>query len=973
MKYTDKQLKTWKQEINAIAVIGTRVKLQKDGVEGLGLCPMHKEDTPSFRVYKSDSGDWLYKCFGCGAHGNVFQAIQKLDSCSFEQAVAKVLEISGWQEGKAAADSVFGQVLKSEKKHVTFPLSRMHGAEVALQSNEHAKAWLDERGIDLETAAAFHLGYVDTVSFSPNHPWANNGWIAIPTLDGDTITAVKYRSVMGKKHPSGKAGILRAPNTSTTLFNLDAAQPLDDVYVVEGEPDAIIMQQAGYNAVGYPSAEYTPTAEERDKLKTANRVFLAGDADVPGQNAMSKLWAELRERTYLMEWPDGCKDANDAFKKTCGKDVTAFQELVESAKRKALARPVPDYYDIRETVRNADDTSPMDDPRRLHFRDPNVDQMSIILPGAVVAVYATYSGSGKTTWILDQFELLEAMKYGSVVLNYSAELSPQEFAMLVTANLMEKNRLELTKEDFRQAAELLDETNARFYLGYNPDLNRIGMVLDSLEWAIRRFGAHIVVIDHIHFLCRGERDEVKAQADAMQRIKNMARKYGVIMVVVGQSRKQDRGSSGKRVGEPSEAKGSEALPKGTKVLTPRGWQSIEYIQVGSKVIGSDGQPKTVHTVKYNGWEPSYRVNLSDGCSVECSYGHLWEVRSPNQKSRQQSWKVCRLSDIAADTLTCKAGKKYTHKKYHIPVVKPVQFRGDELPINPYLLGALLGDGTLNGEFPQFTNIDLDILKRVESVLPEEMRIVRNGLSCSYRIVDSKQGVRVPNILRRGLDNLGLWGTHSYSKFIPDVYKYSSIQDRLELLRGLMDTDGHITKTGKMRYTTISTRLAQDVVFLVQSLGGLATPHLHPEPNGNYPSHLLCIWLPDFNPFFCSRKAERVKKQKIRNRSIISIEPLHNQKEMICLGVEDDLFVTEHCIVTHNTFISDSSAAFQIHRPYRRDIDWNKPETHPFDLLDPVTEIRNIKSRTKGPGKAICRQMFRGSVGRFDPYFVQKSS
>ena len=225
---------------------------------------------------------------------------------------------------------------------------------------------------------------------------------------------------------------------------------------------------------------------------------------------------------------------------------------------KALETPIPDFFDLSQTLMNADSTPPMENPLRLHFRSKDVDDMAVILPGSVVSVFATHSGSGKTTWCLDQFELPEAMEHGRIVLNYSCELSPQEFGTLVAANLLSKNRLELTDADFKEAGKMLQESEAKFYVGYNPELNRVGMVLDSLEWAIRRLGANIIVLDHLHFLTRGEKDDIKAQADAMQRIKNMAVKHGVIFVVVGQSRKAEASRRG-RPSEASDAKGSETF------------------------------------------------------------------------------------------------------------------------------------------------------------------------------------------------------------------------------------------------------------------------------------------------------------------------------------------------------------------------------------------------------------------------------
>jgi hypothetical protein len=321
---------------------------------------------------------------------------------------------------------------------------------------------------------------------------------------------------------------------SPSLFNLNACVPGEDVYVTACELDAATLAQEGYHAVGYPFPDYVPSPAERDILMKARSIFLMGDS-----RASRKLWNELRERTFLVELPEGCRDVSDMLVKTCYGGTVNFQSLIEKLKIRAMERPIPNFYDLSRTMRNADGILPVDNPKRLHFRQKEVDEMAVVLPGAVVALFATYTGSGKTSWCLDQFELEEVLHHGSTVLNYSAELSPQEFSTLAAANLLGKDRLTLTAEDFNEAADLLDEPGAgKFYVGYNPNLNHIDQVLDVLEMAVRRLGANIVVLDHIHFLTRGEKDDIKAQADAMMRIKNMAVKLQIVFVVVGQSRKE---------------------------------------------------------------------------------------------------------------------------------------------------------------------------------------------------------------------------------------------------------------------------------------------------------------------------------------------------------------------------------------------------------------------------------------------------
>lgn len=532
--------------------------LERNGTEWVGLCPFHKESTGSFTIRKSDSGVYLFKCFGCNANGNVVQFIQKFDKLAFAPALEKAKKELEWFEGKESVESAFSNPLPSMKEYKTFPLSDMVPLTKNLQSSSEAKRWLESRGIEVKTACDLHWGYTKNVSsISSNHPWVNEGWIVMPTIRDGQVVMAKYRSVKGKKTEEGKSGILRMKNTITCLYNLEDLTSFEDAFLVEGEPDCAVMKQAGYNTASMPMGGYNIPPEERDILVSSNRLFLAGDMDEVGRTAMTKLWSELRDRVYLLEWPDNCKDANETLLKVCHGDMEQFRELVEDLKSKAMEKPIPDFYDVRQTLRNTRFTDPVENPNRLHMKDPHVDRMAITLPGNVVSIFATYPGTGKTTWCLDQFELPAVMHHNKVVLNYSAELSPEEFGRLVAANVVQKDRLQITKDDSDEAANILDRKNAKFYVGYNPDVTDPDKVLDIIEWAVRRLGAHIVVLDHLHFYCRGDKD-IQQQARAMQRAKNMARKYGLIFVMVGQSRKAQPNQKGKP-SELSDAKGSETF------------------------------------------------------------------------------------------------------------------------------------------------------------------------------------------------------------------------------------------------------------------------------------------------------------------------------------------------------------------------------------------------------------------------------
>lgn len=547
---SEAELNNLKKTVPLWEVVAERVPLiSKEGKNYCFQCPFHEGDrNPSFKVTQNADGVWLYKCFGCNAGGNIFQFIERFDKISFPDAQEKVASLSEWDEGRREVDQTYKRMLEKNETLKTFDLAKLLPFEEALANSAAGLAWLKSRGLSLENAKNFHLGYTQSVeSWAPSNRVARDGWILFPTIEGDQVVSLKYRSVKAKE-------FLRKPGMATALFNLKAVVPFDDVFLTEGEPDAVALAEAGYIAVALPAANTTLTPEMRDKVLRADTIYLAGDMDDVGKQAMNKLWAELGSRTYRIEWPD-VKDANDYFLKSCGGDVEKFRAGIEGLKRKARATPLPFFYDLQESIRVADTSNPMENPRRMHFVQPTVDMMAVILPGSVVYSYATDTGSGKTTFWSEQL-LNEAIKHNSVVVNYSCELSPDEYAHLVTAQLTGKDRLKLSPEDRELAVEKLK--GAQFFVGYNPDANRIGQVLDSLEWAIRRLGANIVILDHINFLSRGEKDEYKAQSDAMQRIKNLAVKYLVIFIVIGQSRKSTGGGY-RKASELSDGKGSEAM------------------------------------------------------------------------------------------------------------------------------------------------------------------------------------------------------------------------------------------------------------------------------------------------------------------------------------------------------------------------------------------------------------------------------
>jgi hypothetical protein len=244
-------------------------------------------------------------------------------------------------------------------------------------------------------------------------------------------------------------------------------------------------------------------------------------------------------------------------------------------------------------------------------------------------------------------------------------------------------------------------------------------------------------------------------------------------------------------------------------------------------------------------------------------------------------------------------------RWYIPMVQPVEFEAQELPVDPYLLGVLLGDGHLLGKV-SFSSADTEIVESVRVLASAMGLFVRNKGRYDYGIVGG--GV---NPLLKQLRALGLAGMRAESKFIPHIYKFNTVADRVALLQGLLDTDGSVDGQSRIEFSTVSKQLARDVIELVQSLGGTATLSTR-IPKYTYRgqrregqlSYRLNIALPaEIQPFRLSRKAMRyTHRPKYPPSRAITEVTFVGCKEAQCIAVDapDRLYVTDDYIVTHNT-------------------------------------------------------------------------
>lgn len=335
----------------------------------------------------------------------------------------------------------------------------------------------------------------------------------------------------------------------------------------------------------------------------------------------------------------------------------------------------------------------------------------------------------------------------------------------------------------------------------------------------------------------------------------------------------------------------EALALDTPLPTPTGWTTMGQVAEGDLLLGSDGLPVTVTKatdVQYG--RRCFRVTFEDGSSLVASDGHLWLTR----KMSAALPKVRTTGEMHA------AGCRF-----RVPVAAPWKLPESLLPVDPYLLGVWLGDGSTGqphvaagvADAPALAN---ELTRRGIDVRISDARadgsVVRLHFS---RLTGFHRGTPLGDAFRA----LPCWKR----KHVPEEYFHASIEQRTELVRGLMDTDGHASKRGNCTFVG-NDQLTADLRRLLSSLGQVSTRMWVSDPRsrqgGYYKVHFTARG--GFQPFSLPRKA-RLVRQHARGPewvSIVSIEPVE-PVPVRCVAVDasDHLFLAgEHGHVTHNTHL-----------------------------------------------------------------------
>ncbi|GAC1490952.1 MAG: hypothetical protein NVS1B2_01580 [Vulcanimicrobiaceae bacterium] len=320
----------------------------------------------------------------------------------------------------------------------------------------------------------------------------------------------------------------------------------------------------------------------------------------------------------------------------------------------------------------------------------------------------------------------------------------------------------------------------------------------------------------------------------------------------------------------------KAHPLHTRILTPFGWKCMRDIAVGDAVVSARGTSSRVTGVYPQGLKAIFRVTFSDGTTADCCDDHLWAVAPSHEHG------------AATDVLALREIRERLHDdagmRYAIPLVEPVEFiEPVELPVDPYLFGTLVG-------------------KRSHARRLAD----RSAASVQFAERRSDAPTTTDTVVVEDADD-------ARSTTLPDAYAFASVSSRIALLQGLMDADGCVGASGVLEYASASDRLADDVTFLVQSLGGtatirsatsetLATSVMQQGERTNGGADRIEIVLPSsIAPFRLSPDARVYRPGARPTRAIVDIRQVEDAAaQCIAVDAPDHLYVIDDCVVTHNT-------------------------------------------------------------------------
>lgn len=450
--------------------------------------------------------------------------------------------------------------------------------------------------------------------------------------------------------------------------------------------------------------------------------------------------------------------------------------------------------------------------------------------------------------------------------------------------------------------EMLDENEQTAHLNKYT----VGDILSDIEFKSAKLRTKYDV--------KYVRDEIKAGENVQERLNDFKETpaFGALLQSGYLSTVWNgwcRGHLGLRGGGSGSGK---ALPNDTILPTPDGNKRVDEIKVGDYLYSRKGKPTKVLGVFPQGKKEVWEVELKDGRKAKCCDEHLWTVysRTRNERNREK------LVTYTLKEMITKGVKNNKGYRFSLPINSPIHKDEKQFYIPPYIMGLFLGDASFRSQPSNrcfnFSSPNEELPKAIAQTMGWSYK--RNSLkNYNWTFYSHGMMIHVEDALREYPE---LINTYSHNKFIPSDYLDGSIQQRKELLTGLLDTDGHIDEAkGRISYSTTSSRLKDNIIELCRSLGIITTMYMDKREGHRdcWQIQIMCNKEEKADLFSYQPKKDRAirycnsdKRTEHRDRiQITSVKDLGYEAEMTCFLVDNDehLFLTNDYIVTHNTRVA----------------------------------------------------------------------
>ncbi len=340
-------------------VVGKFLTLKKDGVNLTACCPFHNEKSPSFKVSATKN---IFKCFGCGVSGDSIEFVMKHENKNYIEALTVIA-------------GMYNIELVEE--------------ETAVKKN-YVKPVFIPNGLSIEGVNYFKSRYINANTLQELKVTQVNEWmpkakkpvetICFNYFRNDEIVNIKYRALADKDFKLSK-------DAELIFYNLDSIRGAETVVIVEGEMDCLSVHQSGFKAVvsvpngaakGNQKLDYLNNCWE--SFATAKRIILMVDNDEPGIMLRDELARRFGfDRCYKVDYPKGCKDANDILMKLGAPSVIDCINY-------AVEFPIEGVFSMNELLSDVENYYTSGYPMGIRVGIPNFDDHLRLMLGQLTTI-----------------------------------------------------------------------------------------------------------------------------------------------------------------------------------------------------------------------------------------------------------------------------------------------------------------------------------------------------------------------------------------------------------------------------------------------------------------------------------------------------------------------------------------------------------------------------------------------------------